>query len=399
MIGLRTITAGMVFIILAACLLNTSINYAVSYVSIVIHIELLDGTPLPNATISLIPSSDIMHIYSNNTNASGISVFNIPSPLSANLKIHLTIEYNTYGVIYDGEKTVDTTMQSKHIINIMLPYTVLNKEIRITDEYGENISGRIALIFNHVQLLNVNFSNGIALINGRMGKYILLWSNNTLFQKKYMLHVTIGNTSTSFEGIPSNLHIDIRPPRIKMLGTMGRYYPSLGIIHVELKLIIRDGVSTSKNTIKAIILLEHCSMDECRFKPEIKTSLGGYDYSQYMNVTIWYNIQQTYFAGRKIANVSFVVSVEDPGNHHVNIIKHVIVPLNTATSSNTLSSASPTMSIQNGSATIVRTINGQKGIIAGNTGFLNWIIENVGIIVSAAIAFIVLILEVRYHKE
>ena len=389
----------MIFIILAACLLNTSINYAVSYVSIVIHVELLDGTPLSNATISLIPSSDIMHIYTNSTNASGISVFNIPSPLSGSLKIHLAIKYDIYGIIYDDEKTIDTTIQSKYIINILLPYTVLNKEIRITDEYGENISGHIALIFNHVQLLNVNFSNGIALINGRMGKHILLWSNNTSFQKKYMLHVTIGNTSTSFEGIPSNIHIDIRPPRIKVLGTTGRYYSSLGIIHVELKLIIRDGVSTSKNTIKAIILLEHCSMGECRFKPGIKTSLGGYDYSQYMNVTIWYNIQQTYFAEGKIANVSFIVSVEDPGNHRVNIIKHVTVPLNTATSSNTLSSASPTMGIQNGSATIIRTINGEKGIIVSNASILNWIIKNIGIIVSVAIAFIVLILEVRYHKE
>ena len=121
-----------------------------------------------------------------------------------------------------------------------------------------------------------------------------------------------------------------------------------------------------------------------------------------MNVTIWYNIQQTYFAGEKIANVSFIVSVEDPGNHRVSIIKHVTVPLNMATSSNTLSSASPAMSIQNGSATIIRTINingEEKGIIASNAGLLTWIIKNIGIIVSVAIAFIVLILEVRYHKE
>jgi len=398
-IGLRILTAGMMFIILVTFLLNTSLNYAVGHESIAIHVELLDGTPLPNATISLIPSSDIMHIYTNTTNASGVSVFNIPSPLSGNLKIHLTIEYNIYGIIYDGEKTIDTITQSKHIINIMLPYTVLNKEIRITDEYGENVSGHIALLFNHVQLLNVNFSNGIALINGRMGKHVLLWSNNTLFQKKYMLHVTVGNTSTSFEGIPSNIHIDIRPPRIKVLETTGRYYPSLGIIHVELKLIIRDGVSTSKDTVKAIILFKHCSMGECRFKPGIKTSLGGYDYSQYMNVTIWYNIQQTYFAWGKTANISFIVSVEDPGNHCVDIVRHIGVPLNTATSSNTLSSASPPMSIQNGSAIIIRTISGEKGTIASNANLLNWIIRNIGIIVSVMVAFIVLILEVRYHKE
>ncbi len=398
MVGLRALTAGMMFIILVAFLLNTSLNYAVGHESIAIHVELLDGTPLPNATISLIPSSDIMHIYTNTTNASGVSVFNIPSPLSGNLKIHLTIEYNVYGIIYDGEKTIDTITQSKHIINIILPYTVLSKEIRITDEYGENVSGHIALLFNHVRLLNVNFSNGVALIS-RMGKQVLLWSNNTLFQKRYMLHVTVGNTSTSFEGIPSNIHIDIRPPRIKVLGTTGRYYPSLGIIHVELKLIIRDGVSTSKDMVKAIILLKHCSMGECRFKPGIKTSLGGHYYSQYMNVTIWYNIQQAYFAGGKVANISFIVSVEDPGNHCVDIVRNIAVPLNTATSSNTLSSASPPMSIQNGSATIIRTISGEKGTIASNANLLNWIIRNTGIIVSVMIAFIILILEARYHRE
>ncbi len=399
MIDLRILTAGMIFIILVTCLLSTSINYAVSYESIAIHVELLDGAPLPNATILLIPSSDIMHIYTNTTNASGISVFNIPSPLSGNLKIHLTIEYNIYGIIYDGEKTINTTSRSKHIIYIKLPYTVLNKEIRITDEYGENVSGHVTLTFNQVHLLNVNFSNGIALINGRIGKQVLLWSNNTLFQNKYMLQVIIGNTSASFEGVPGNIHVDIRPPRIKVLEITGRYCPSLGIIHVELRLIIRDGISTSKNIVKAIILLEHCNIGKCIFKPGIKTSLGGQNYSQYMSITIWYNIQQAYFVGRKTVNVSFIVSIGDPGNHRVNIVKHVIVHLNTATPSNTLSPASPIMSSQNGSTTIIRTVNGEEGAIASSASLLNWITKNIGIIVSATIAFIVLILEARYHKE
>ena len=391
-------------VVLSFISVNTCYATIDSYVQIVFHITLSDETPLPNATIIVIPSSDIMHTYTGITNTTGICIIRVPLPLSGSLKLEITIRYNIYGTIYSEQRIISLEKtKNNYLIEIKLPYTVLYKTVVITDEYGNKLSGKLILSYNSIQIYHTSFNNGLALINGRGSKRLLLWSNNKVFQEKYSLQIkTINNTSKSFKGIPSNIYIDLRSPRVKILYYIGKYDPSAGIIQAEAKLQVRDGLSTPLDRVYASINLEKCSLGFCRFKPGIKSVLGGQGYSQYLNITIWYYIQRPYFAGEKSVNISLIITVIDPGGHRVVITKNARVLLSTNTTSSKTHLTSQTMSVGNTSvpgSTNTLLIGGEKGSLGGNSGFLKWIKNNILILIAALSAFIVLLVEHYHHKR
>jgi len=401
-IRLRIFVFCLLLIIVISSITGLNIYYASpnNYVQITFHIVLLDNRPLPNATITVISSSDIMHTYIGKTNRTGTCVIRVPRPLSGSLRLDLTIKYNIYGAIYSRQKVIDLEeAKNNYLLEIKLPYTTLYKTIKITDEYGDKLSGNLILFYNNIIVYNTSFNNGLALIDGNRTSRLLLWSSNKVFQDKYNLQIKTDNMSRSFKGIPSNVYIDLLPPKVKIISYIGKYDPSIGIIRAETKLQIRDGLSTPLDRIYASINLEKCNLGICKFKPGIKTVLGGHGYSQYLNVTIWYYIQRPYFAGERIVNMSFIITITDPGGHRVTITNHVSVLVSTNTTSTTAHLTRKTVSGNNTSVpSNTLTISGEKGSLEGNSIVFKWLMNNIFILIAALFAIIVLIVEHRRRE-
>lgn len=215
-------------------------------IKIQIRFTLQDGSPLSNASITLKPSRVSTVKLVNTTDHDGYAVFRVDeSYLNSTYRPVISVSYGVYGVIYEETYSSFNDIPS----NIILPYTVLNTTINVTDEYLEKINGSYTLSYNGHKLVEGEYINGSIKIEGfdMMGLYLLWSTTGGDLNDGYTLTIDVPqgiHESYKLIDAMNGIMIDVYPPKLMIENFNYQYIENAHVIYFYITITGWDGVNT-----------------------------------------------------------------------------------------------------------------------------------------------------------
>ncbi len=222
--------------------------YSAKYMTLEVKILLSDGTPLSNATVvfkySRVSTKEVVNI----SDTDGVVRLEVNAEW-AGPGHHpvIRVNYGFYGTIYENTYNGLGDIPAE----IVLPYTVLYRDIRVVDEYGSSLNVSHELYFSDIFIASSNDENGEVVINGSENDKLLLWSiGDQSFNSKYRLVIETpnGTVDYSLDDVGDTIIVDRYKPVIVFEGfnaVLGRNH----VLYLYTNISVTDGLNTNKTRV------------------------------------------------------------------------------------------------------------------------------------------------------
>ncbi len=226
-----------------------------NYTKLIIHVRLLDDTPLSEAIVIVKPTIYSTREATNITNSGGYVEIFIDRNVFGN-KPYLIIKYWFYGEIYHGYINLSTTTKEK-IISIKLNYTTLQGEYRVINEYLESLNGTYLLAYKFGnKLINITEGKIISgIIHVNYTKHILLFNNELANNYIFIIKVKNETIKSKLSGIRNNtIIVDTENPLIQIVEKKATYNKEANTVTITVLLKVIDGIYSEKVRLNGYIV-------------------------------------------------------------------------------------------------------------------------------------------------
>ena len=276
-----------------------------NYTKLIIHIKLLDDTPLSEAIVIIKPTIYSTREAINTTNSSGYVEIFIDRNVFGN-KPYLIIKYWIYGEIYHGYINLSTTAKEQ-IISIKLNYTILQGEYKVINEYLEPLNGTYLLAYKFgnkfTNITQGKIISGIIHVN--YTEHTLLFNNELAGNYIFIIKVKNETIKSKLSGIRNNtIIVDTEKPIIQIIEKKATYNKESNTVTVIVLLKVIDGIYSEKVRLNGYIVSNN---RKAWFRID-KINSTKKDHS----VTVYYSMKTTILNINISKTVNIYIIASDP---------------------------------------------------------------------------------------